>query len=207
MRPLLVMPPKKARRARATESKKAGDADGAPQPKRAGHAAAATSWGELHALVLFESVSGAASSPADLPVLLACAKVCKLWRSQALQCVRSLHFCPHQDRVKAADVLSVLKLTGDRLRLVDLGGCVKIDAKNGMQEIMRLIRESFPSVMEVDISGCESTAILQAIAVLASVILTDSQPGHDRVVFDFEQIRTFVSGSMPRLVLHPGFVP
>ena len=90
----------------------------------------------------------------------------------------------------------------------------------GMQDILRLIHESFPGVIEVDVSGCRSVAVLQAVAVLASMILTDSRSDgyteredrsnsapRDRSRVDFERILTFVSEGTPRLIMDPGFVP
>ena len=111
--------------------------------------------------------------------LLLCAGVSRRWR-EAVRCtlptLRAVHFRGCETRITGPDVLAVLeRVAGANLASVDLASCERLCPAD-VEQILARVAATCPGVVEIDVTGCRTRAIVRAVAVRARDALAAASP-------------------------------
>ena len=111
--------------------------------------------------------------------LLLCAGVSRRWR-EAVRCtlptLRAVHFRGCETRITGPDVLAVLeRVAGANLASVDLASCERLGPAD-VEQILARVAATCPGVVEIDVTGCRTRAIVRAVAVRARDALAAASP-------------------------------
>ena len=117
----------------------------------------------------------------SLRALLRCGRVSRRWREAvlaALPTLRTLDFGGCEARITGPDVLAVLeRVAGANLASVDLASCERLGPAD-VEQILARVAATCPGVVEIDVTGCRTRAIVRAVAVRARDALAAASPLH-----------------------------
>ena len=113
------------------------------------------------------------------PDLVRCAGVSREWRDdlrKALPAASVLSFGRASAAVGDADARAALaRVAGHSLRLVDLRGCLQLGPEC-VQDLLAAIDACCPGVAEVNLTGCQTSAALAALAARARTVWSTAGP-------------------------------